>query len=180
MICSQNRLHHQFCLCGQPATDYFISSLQYFIKHTVWPKHLEHEMWTFETKQSVSSGLIVCWVCLKFTCVCAITDSTMEVEKVAKVFDKKTLQDENGHYPEWMNKRAVKKQKQKLKMIKIKQRVGKATKKLKWWFVCVTIWLVCLLNGCSPCFVIIKHVTLCLPPLSLFCVHRNTSCSPLK
>ncbi|BFZ08737.1 hypothetical protein BsWGS_11776 [Bradybaena similaris] len=59
-------------------------------------------------------------------------DSTMEVEKVAKVFDKKTLQDENGHYPEWMNKRAVKKQKQKLKMIKIKQRVGKATKKLKW------------------------------------------------
>ncbi|CAG5136171.1 unnamed protein product [Candidula unifasciata] len=59
-------------------------------------------------------------------------DPTMEVEKLTKVYDKRTLQDENGHYPDWMNKRAVKKQRQKLKLIKIKQRVGKATKKLRW------------------------------------------------
>nr|Q9GNQ1.1 RecName: Full=18 kDa learning-associated protein of slug [Lehmannia marginata]AAG35713.1 learning-associated protein LAPS18 [Lehmannia marginata] len=60
------------------------------------------------------------------------TDGSMEVDKMAKVINKKTLQDENGHYPEWMNQRAVKKQKQKLNKLKIKKKSGKVSKAIKW------------------------------------------------
>ncbi|GFR75009.1 protein LLP [Elysia marginata] len=51
----------------------------------------------------------------------------MEVDKAQRVYNKKTKQDENGHYPEWMNQRAVKKQKKKL--AKSKKKPGK---KIKW------------------------------------------------
>ncbi|CAL1544547.1 unnamed protein product [Lymnaea stagnalis] len=53
--------------------------------------------------------------------------SSMEVDKTQKHFDKKTKQDENGHYPEWMNQRAIKRHKEKL--TKKKKKVGN---KLKW------------------------------------------------
>ncbi|KAK3792602.1 hypothetical protein RRG08_035938 [Elysia crispata] len=51
----------------------------------------------------------------------------MEVDKGQKVYNKKTKQDEHGHYPEWMNQRAVKKQKKKI--AKSKKKPGK---KIKW------------------------------------------------
>merc|ERR1712154_392819 len=35
------------------------------------------------------------------------TDAKMDVDGAQKQFDKKTKQDENGHYPNWMNQRAV-------------------------------------------------------------------------
>ena len=55
------------------------------------------------------------------------TANAMEVDKAQKVYNKKTKQDEDGHYPEWMNQRAVKKQKKKL--AKSKKKPGK---KIKW------------------------------------------------
>ncbi|GFN77424.1 protein llp [Plakobranchus ocellatus] len=51
----------------------------------------------------------------------------MEVDKQGKVYNKKTKQDEHGHYPQWMNQRAVKKHKKKL--AKAKKKPGK---KIKW------------------------------------------------
>lgn len=39
----------------------------------------------------------------------------MEVDGKAKKYDPKTMRDENGHYPVWMNQRAVKKHKKTLK-----------------------------------------------------------------
>jgi hypothetical protein len=52
----------------------------------------------------------------------------MEVD--AKARDPKTLRDENGHYPVWMNSRRIKKHKTKLKAIaKKKGKVQKTKKK---------------------------------------------------
>ncbi|XP_059170760.1 protein LLP-like [Physella acuta] len=54
-------------------------------------------------------------------------DATMDVDKAQKNYDKRTLQDEHGHYPPWMNQRAIKKQ--KAKIAKSKKKVGN---KIKW------------------------------------------------
>ncbi|XP_048740300.2 18 kDa learning-associated protein of slug-like [Ostrea edulis] len=54
--------------------------------------------------------------------------SGMEVDTKAR--DPKTLRDENGHYPVWMNSRRIKKHKGKLKAIaKKKDKIQKKTTK---------------------------------------------------
>ncbi|XP_005093369.1 protein LLP [Aplysia californica] len=57
------------------------------------------------------------------------SDTGMEVDNTKKVFKKKTQQNEDGHYPQWMNQRAVKKQKVKVAKLKTKKKIGK---KIKW------------------------------------------------
>lgn len=54
----------------------------------------------------------------------------METDRSVKSYDKKTKQDENGHYPVWMTQRAVKKHKKTL----TKKKLGKkgTGKKIKW------------------------------------------------
>jgi hypothetical protein len=38
----------------------------------------------------------------------------MQVDVDAKKYNKRTMRDENGHYPEWMNQRSIKKIKKRL------------------------------------------------------------------
>ncbi|KAI8764138.1 protein LLP-like [Biomphalaria glabrata] len=53
--------------------------------------------------------------------------TTMDVDKPVVSYNNKTKQNEHGHYPDWMNQRAVKKHKAKL--ARSKKKVGK---KIKW------------------------------------------------
>ena len=47
-------------------------------------------------------------------------------------YDKKTLTDEHGQYPEWVNQRRIKKQRAKVKAAKhVKKNKGKG-KQIKW------------------------------------------------
>ena len=63
----------------------------------------------------------------------------MDIDVEVKSHDPKTLLDENGHYPEWMNQRAIKKHKQKFsKTKKVKKKVHK--KKGEWWFRAVMMY----------------------------------------
>jgi hypothetical protein len=43
----------------------------------------------------------------------------------AKKYHKKTMRDENGHYPEWMNQRSIKKIKKRLNKDKSKKKKNK-------------------------------------------------------
>ncbi|XP_041348741.1 18 kDa learning-associated protein of slug-like isoform X1 [Gigantopelta aegis] len=52
-------------------------------------------------------------------------DAHMDVDVEVKSRDAKTLKDEDGHYPVWMNQRAVKKHRQKINKIKRVKKKGR-------------------------------------------------------
>ncbi|KAH9490633.1 Glutamate receptor 1, partial [Bulinus truncatus] len=82
------------------------------------------------SSSSLSESLVTVRTVQELTVIKAIEKnegSTMDTDKPASEFNRKTKQDVNGHYPEWMNQRAVKKHKAKLS--KSKKNVGK---KIKW------------------------------------------------
>ncbi|XP_013416840.1 protein LLP homolog [Lingula anatina] len=54
---------------------------------------------------------------------------TMDIDQAPRKYDKKTMRDENGQYPVWMNKKAIKKVRARVKKAKNKKGKGR---KLKW------------------------------------------------
>ncbi len=59
--------------------------------------------------------------------------AAMEVDgEGTSQYNKKTMLDENGQYPVWMNKRRVKKLRQKRTTDKKKKESGKKRKNAKW------------------------------------------------
>ena len=71
----------------------------------------------------------------------------MEIDKgTSKVYDKKKKTDEHGQYPGWMNQRAIRKQQQKNKKVKLK----KGKKASAWW--CSSHWERVYVWVCVPVF----------------------------
>jgi hypothetical protein len=53
----------------------------------------------------------------------------MDIDQAKKKYSSKTKRDENGQYPEWMNQRAIKKNKKRLALIKKSKNKNKKNKK---------------------------------------------------
>ena len=49
----------------------------------------------------------------------------MQIDSESKKINKRTMRDENGHYPEWMNQRSIKKIKKRLDRTKKKKNKNK-------------------------------------------------------
>ena len=58
----------------------------------------------------------------------------MDIDGAQPKYDKKTLKDQHGQYPMWMNQRAIRKHKAKVKGSKVtKHTTGKKGKKKTLW-----------------------------------------------